>query len=132
MLFDIHFLQTLFNNAIGTDGIKDELSVLATIEETLLTAIDPVDWTLAESYMKIALNEFIASTALLLSPLLAKDYKPDARVAMKSLSRNANVLFTPIEKIASYPVSSQPMQLLLQSQMKSIWWKRIVFLTVLD
>ena len=120
MLFDIHFLQTLFNNAIETDGIKDKLSVLAVIEETLLTAIDPVDWTLAESYMKIALNEFIASTALLISPLLAKDYKPDARIAMKSLSRNANVLFTPIEKIASYPVSSQSMQLLLQSQMKSI------------
>ena len=120
MLFDIHFLQILFNNAIEIDGIQVELSMLTTIEETLLAAIDPVDWTLAESYMKIALDEFIASTALLISPLLAKDYKPNMRIAIKSLSRNANVLFTPIEKIASYPVSSQSMQLLLQSQMKSL------------
>ena len=70
--------------------------------------------------MDISLNEFVAGMALLISPLLAPDYNPSNKITMKSLAKNANILFTPMEKIASYPVSSQPMQLLLQSQMKGL------------
>lgn len=94
-------------------------SVLLETEKRVMEEIDPVDWTLAESYMEMAMNDFISSVALLLSPLLPEGYEMQSAV-VKSLSRNANILFTPVEKFASYPMSSQPMQLLLQSYLKGM------------
>lgn len=120
MVFDVHFLQALV--AYGKDSIgseEDEL-LLKKIESTLLETVDPVDWTLAESYMKSSMEEFISSMALLLSPLLSSNYQLEKSRTMKALSKNANVLFTPVEKIASYPIASQSLQLLLQSQLKSV------------
>ena len=45
-------------------------AVLSETEKRVMEEIDPVDWTLAESYMEMAMNDFISSVALLLSPLL--------------------------------------------------------------
>ena len=120
MIFDIHFLQALIVYVKDIAGFDDDLSLLKEIESKLLETIDPVDWTLAESYMKSSLEEFISSMALLFSPLLSTDYQLGKSVTMKALSKNANVLFTPMEKIASYPIASQSMQLLLQSQLKGV------------
>lgn len=90
------------------------------MEAIVMEEVDPVDWTLAESYMEMALNDFISSMALLISPLLPEDYEMQNTVMVKSLARNTNILFTPVEKFASYPISSQPMQLLLQSYLKGM------------
>lgn len=92
--------------------------MVAALKEAVLEEIDPVDWTLAESYMQLVLEEFVSSIALLISLLLADAYKLKNASANKSLSKNANVIFTPIEKLPSYPISSPSIQLLLQSRMK--------------
>lgn len=120
MIFDIHFLQALIVYVKDTVGSEEDASLLKEVESKLLETVDPVDWTLAESYMKSSMEEFISSMALLLSPLLSSSYQLGKSVSMKALSKNANVLFTPVEKIASYPIASQSMQLLLQSQLKSV------------
>ena len=88
--------------------MAEDLRVVAALKEAVLEEIDPVDWTLAESYMQLVLEEFVSSIALLISLLLADAYK----------LKNANVIFTPIEKLPSYPISSPSIQLLLQSRMK--------------
>ena len=120
MIFDIHFLQALIVYVKDTVGSEEDASLLKEVESKLLETVDPVDWTLAESYMKSSMEEFISSMALLLSPLLSSSYQLGKSASMKALSKNANVLFTPVEKIASYPIASQSMQLLLQSQLKSV------------
>ena len=101
--------------------MKDVMERIGQIEAVVMEEVDPVDWTLAESYMEMALNDFISSMALLISPLLPEDYEMQNTVMVKSLTRNTNILFTPVEKFASYPISSQPMQLLLQSYLKGMW-----------
>lgn len=119
LLFDLLFFEKVLA-AYGSSesGIAEDLRVVAALKETVLEEIDPVDWTLAESYMQLVLEEFVSSIALLISLLLADAYKLKNASASKSLSKNANVIFTPIEKLPSYPISSPSIQLLLQSRMK--------------
>lgn len=83
-----------------------------------MDTVDPVDWTLAESYLKKSLEEYISSVALLLGPLLVNYDLQNA--ASITLSKNASFIFTPVEKLPMYPISSQSIQLLLQAQMKSM------------
>lgn len=101
---------------------EEELAeiTLAETEETILSAIDPVDWTLAEGFMKASLEEFIASVALLISPLLMRGFTIDPAMTTKALSKNANILFTPVEKLSSYPITTQSMQLMLQAKLKGM------------
>ena len=116
----------------GVAGIAEDQGVIEALKEKVLEEIDPVDWTLAESYMQMVLEEFVSSIALLISLLLEDSYKLKNASATKSLLKNANVIFTPIEKLPSYPISSPSIQLLLQSRMKeknamwSVCWRDIV------
>ena len=98
----------------------DDKQLLKQIKTQIIDKMDPVDWTLSESYVKTALNESLAGVSLLISLLLPTTYDFHTTSVSKSLSRNANVIFTPVEKLNSYPISSQPMQLLLQSQLKGM------------
>ena len=98
--------------------LQEEVQIVKELKSQVIDTMDPVDWTLAESYVKKALEESVSSVALLLSLLLPKGYDLHGNVSVNALSRNANIIFTPIEKLTSYPISSQSMQLLLQSQIK--------------
>lgn len=119
LLFDLLFFEKVLAACEPDEsGIAEDLRVVAALKEAVLEEIDPVDWTLAESYMQLVLEEFVSSIALLISLLLADAYKLKNASASKSLSKNANVIFTPIEKLPSYPISSPSIQLLLQSRMK--------------
>lgn len=108
------------NGTIPGDGLKEDSSKLRSLKSRVIDTMDPVDWTLAESYMNKALEESISGVALLMSLLLPSTYNLHSNVSYKSLSKNANILFTPVEKLTSYPISSQSMQLLLQSQLKGL------------
>ena len=117
MLFDVRLLRRLAQSA-GEEELAE--ITLAETEETILSAIDPVDWTLAEGFMKASLEEFIASVALLISPLLMRGFTIDPAMTTKVLSKNANILFTPVEKLSSYPITTQSMQLMLQAKLKGM------------
>ena len=117
MLFDVRLLRRLAQSA-GEEELAE--ITLAETEETILSAIDPVDWTLAEGFMKASLEEFIASVALLISPLLMRGFTIDPAMTTKALSKNANILFTPVEKLSSYPITTQSMQLMLQAKLKGM------------
>lgn len=108
------------NGTVSSDGLKDDSIMLKSLKNSIIEIMDPVDWTLAESYMNKALEESISGVALLVSLLLPSTYNLHSNVSYKSLSKNANILFTPVEKLTSYPISSQSMQLLLQSQLKGL------------
>lgn len=118
LLFDVRLLRLLAENAEEGETEKR----LREVEETLLSAVDPVDWTLAEGFMKVALEEYIASVALLISPLMMKGFDVDSTATTKALSKNANILFTPVEKLSSYPIATQSMQLMLQAKIKGMQW----------
>ena len=118
VLFDLLFLERVLDAATAFDGVAEDRRVIGELREKVLEEIDPVDWTLAESYMQVVLEEYVSSVALLISPLLLDTYALKNATTMKSLSKNANVIFTPIEKLPSFPISSQSIQLLLQSRMK--------------
>ena len=118
MLFDLLFLERVLDAATAFDGVAEDRRVIGELREKVLEEIDPVDWTLAESYMQVVLEEYVSSVALLISPLLLDTYALKNATTMKSLSKNANVIFTPIEKLPSFPISSQSIQLLLPSRMK--------------
>lgn len=98
--------------------LNEIAQMLDSVKNQVIEMMDPVDWTLAESFVKKALDECISSVALLLGLLLPPTYDLHGNMMIKSLSRNDNIIFTPIEKLTSYPISSQSMQLLLQSHMK--------------
>lgn len=98
----------------------EEAKRLGEVEEMLLSAVDPVDWTLAEGFMKTSLEEFIASVALLISPLMMTGCTVDLSKTTQALSKNANILFTPVEKLNSYPIATQSMQLMLQAKIKGM------------
>ena len=117
MLFDVRLLRRLAQSA-GEEELAE--ITLAETEETILSAIDPVDWTLAEGFMKASLEEFIASVALLISPLLMRGFTIDPAMTTKALSKNANILFTPVEKLSSYPITTQSMQLMLQAKLQGM------------
>ena len=100
----------MLDQALKRERQKQILQTLAETEETILSAIDPVDWTLAEGFMKASLEEFIASVALLISPLLMRGFTIDPAMTAKA----------PVEKLSSYPITTQSMQLMLQAKLKGM------------
>ncbi|KAK8800714.1 hypothetical protein WA158_000039 [Blastocystis sp. Blastoise] len=112
IIYDIYILtNTLTLSSSSSQSFYDLL-------DQLYAYIDPIDWTLSQTYINKNVRSFVSSTSLLLSPLLPDIYSYSLN-AVDILPHTDSLTFEATDRLPSYPLPTRPLQMVLQTYMKN-------------